>query len=188
MKEIAIEGVDGSGKTTVAHELARHYSKQGMQARVVSPYVLANEYHGSDIYELWQSEQGRLEAVDILKYIFSHETNRAQSDGIEVLIFDRHWMTAFTEIAGDEHAVSAWGDTFVPTAYLRVAAHLAHTRSQNDTDEAWMTKQAHQEYANQYESLCRTFGKHVLGIYRNDEDVTLAMLVASIEWDVNIRR
>ena len=132
MREIAIEGLDGSGKTTVAHALGAAYEVEGLRASVVAPYQLANQLAETDIYPLWKSDPGALQAVGILKQVLESCTAEAQEAGLDVVIYDRHWMTAFTEIETRPVASEAWGDRFVPTAYLSVDSATAERRAQND--------------------------------------------------------
>lgn len=188
MKQLALEGLDGTGKTTVAHALAEHYNAQNMPARVVAPYHIANERHGGDLYHLWQTEAGALEAVHQLKQVLREETAKAEQDGVEILIFDRHWMTLFVDIDKYPNVVKAWGDTFVPTALLHVAPEVARARAGNDHDAVWMEHENYMRYFEKYKSLFRKYGRHILGGYRNDDDVTINMMVHTLEWDMNIRR
>lgn len=188
MKQIAIEGLDGSGKTTVANALQVAYESEGISAEVISPYTLANQEVGSDLYPLWKSERGALMAVSVLKNVIENSTEQARDRGSEVLIFDRHWMTAFTEIACRPRVISAWGNNFVPTAYLRVDPNVAQLRAKNDKSAPWMSRHNFNNYANRYTSICRDYGKYLLGIYRNDDDVSIDNLTRSIIWDMNILR
>lgn len=188
MRQVAIEGLDGSGKTTVAEALMSAYEAEGLKATVVAPYRLANEAMGTDLYPLWKSERGALMAVGALKDVISTSTQEAEDSGTDVLIFDRHWMTAFSEIANRPSAIAAWGDAFVPTAYLRVDPEVAARRAQNDRSAPWMSRHNFNNYALRYNCLCRDYGRYLLGIYRNDDDVSIDSLSRSILWDMNILR
>lgn len=188
MKSIAIEGLDGSGKTSAANSLVEMYENEGLNARVVATYRLANAALSGDIYPMWQNADEAGEAVDIVKSVISDETKKANKDDVDVLIFDRHWMTAFTEISDKPELVEKWGDIFVPTAYLRVNENLALQRSQNDLDKKWMGKDTFNEYFLKYESLLQSMGGHILGIYRNDNDVSIEQIARSIKWDLDIPR
>lgn len=188
MKVIAIEGIDGSGKSTVAGKIKERYEAEGLRANVVAPYRLASKINGGDLYPLWENEIGALSAVRILKNVITCTTERAEDSGVDVLIFDRHWMTAFTEIADKPKAIEEWGDNFVQTAFLRVNPDEAIERAEGDSHEAWMSTEGLEGYANKYAELCKTYGQHILGVYRNDNDVQIDIIVDSIVWDMNIRR
>lgn len=188
MRKVAIEGLDGSGKTTVSHALAEHFTAQGLHTRVVSLYREANAEFGSNLYDLWVDPTHAPDAIRHLKDTLERIETEAVASEVDVLIFDRHWMTIFTDIVDDPELVRLWGDAFVPTAYLRVQPEIARQRAVNDQHEPWMTPEAYSQYQQKYEGLCRQFGHAVLGVYRNDNDVSLDMMVRSIEWDMNIRR
>jgi thymidylate kinase len=188
MKCIAVEGLDGSGKTTVAHALQTAYEAEGLSTQVVAPYRLANEAMDTDIYPLWKSERGALAAVEVLKDVLAKSTEQALDEGLDILIFDRHWMTAFTEIECKPKVVEAWGNDFIPTAYLRVDPETAQQRAQNDNQAAWMGRHDFNNYAMRYSYLCKTYGNYLLGVYRNDDDVSIEAITRSIKWDMNILR
>ncbi len=188
MRSIAIEGIDGSGKTTVAEALKDELRGQGLCVGVVSPYRLASKEYGGDLYPLWQNEIGAKRAIGVLKNVLELTEVCAEKAGLDVLIYDRHWMTAFTEIADRPALVSEWGATFVPTALLRANPTLAQQRARNDCHEAWMSPEGLRGYAEKYEQLCSKYGQHLLGVYRNDTDVTPGSIARNIAWDMNITR
>lgn len=188
MRTIAIEGLDGSGKSTIAHELASIYEAEGQRTRVVSPYRLAAHHSGDDIYPLWQTKEGAHEAIDILHHVLNDAHGQAEQSEIDVLIFDRHWMTAFTEIGHDEELIKKWGSHFAPTAYLKADTNVMRARTGNDHDAAWMDEVAYSVYVERYSELCRSYGQHLLGIYRNDHQLTPQAVAQAIQWDMNIRR
>ncbi len=190
LKEIAIEGLDGTGKTTVANLLWFHFTAQEIPTAICAPYKDVKAEYGSDIYPLWKSDRGAEMCIDLIKGAIQTARQKALDDKKAILIYDRHWMTAFTEIAAHPHLVERWGDEFVPTAYLRVSPETARRRAQDDPDTQapWMQKRNYENYSTCYETLCRNYGQHLLGIYRNDDDVPLESIVRNIEWDTYIRR
>jgi thymidylate kinase len=187
MREIAIEGLDGAGKSTIAEALVRHYRDLGQEVHLATPYRAASQEHG-EIYPLWESEDGARQAIKLLKGAFARAREQADDAGADLLIFDRHWMTAFSEIGDHPELVDQWGNDLTETAYLRVSPETARIRAVNDESAAWMDEASHAHYAERYESLCKQYGAHLLGIYRNDNDVALDSIVQSIVWDMNIAR
>lgn len=99
MREIAIEGLDGAGKTTIAHNLAQQYTQEGLHTLVASPYRLAQEKSGEELYPLWGTDEGAARAIDHIKNALAAIREEAHQEQADVLIYDRHWVTAFTEIA-----------------------------------------------------------------------------------------
>jgi len=65
MKEIAIEGLDGAGKSTIALLLAQQYKAEGLKAEVFTPYKDVKEEYGCEIYPLWKSTNGAKTCIDI---------------------------------------------------------------------------------------------------------------------------
>ncbi len=188
MYEIALEGIDGSGKTTVAQHLSEELGRTGLNVVRVAPYQLANEQLGTDVYSLWPDEALASMAINTLKQITIDRRNQALDEHVDVLIYDRHWMTAFTEIADRDNLISQWDDCFVPTALLKVDVDTALRRCNNDLDETWMNRIELERYARTFCKLATNYKERMFGIYRSDDDVTPANIAHSIQWDINIRR
>jgi thymidylate kinase len=188
MKEIAIEGLDGTGKTTIAHELAELYEHEGVLVVVSSPFAEAKKVHGGEFYHLWKDDSGALYCIHLLKDRIQHQREKAAESSADVLIYDRHWMTAFSEISTRPRLVQAWGDNFVPTAYLRTTPDVGRQRAHGDHAQQWMEEPEYKRYSSIYEALCREYGHHILGVYRNDRDVTPSQIATNIQWDMQIRR
>lgn len=188
MKQVAVEGLDGTGKTSVAGKIATIYRADGLNVEVVAPYRRARERLGEDLYPLWKSTRGALMAISVMRGVFGDINREAQDKEVDVIIYDRHWMTAFSEIATRPELVEAWGDMFVPTAYLRVDPEVARRRATNDAAAPWMERHNFAAYAARYEALCDDYSEHLLGIYRNDDDVALSSIARSIVWDGQVRR
>ena len=187
MRQVALEGIDGSGKTSVANALSEQYAAEGLSSRVIAPYREANSMLGHDIYELWKTKTSARLAIKILQQVFEESYETALAEGVDVLIYDRHWLTAFTEIGNDKDLVVEW-KTFVPAALLRVSPMVAMRRTNNDLDASWSNPEALSLYAQQFGIQARRNSEHMLGIYRSDDDVTPEAIARSIIWDMNIRR
>ncbi|MFZ1484344.1 MAG: hypothetical protein WAS36_05025 [Candidatus Saccharimonadales bacterium] len=187
MKKIALEGIDGAGKTTVANLLKESFENQGLSVAQFAPFRLANATYGSDIYPLWKSRAGAEKATMLIKAALDHCEAEAVDTNADVIVYDRHWMTVMTEIDGRHDLVQKW-DRFVPTAVLRVHPDVARSRLAAGPKESFTSGPMLQRYADSYQKLSSRYFSHLLGIYRSDEDVTPAALARNIEWDMNIRR
>lgn len=185
---IAIEGIDGSGKTSTAHALATEFEADGLHAKVYAPYRLATERLGEDIYNLWQTPETAKAAVEVMHGVLDDCGIEARDEGVEVVIYDRHWMTAFTEIIHDPEAVEAWGQNFVPIALLKANPQLATQRQQNDLGADWSTLRRQVHYDNVRTCLSKRYPQHILGIYRSDSDVTVKALARQIQSDMRFSR
>jgi thymidylate kinase len=184
IEKICIEGIDGAGKTTIANRLAEMLIKDGVKATVVSPHHLANERLGRNTYEMCRDNTQAKLAIQTLKEIFM-ETEQS-TDG--VIIYDRHWMTAFTDMGNDPELVEEWGDTFVPAALMMVSPDIASSRIGNDLDEPWSQPAELEKYERRYTELARGNFKHMLGVYRTDADLTVEMIANAIRSDMYYRR
>lgn len=185
---VAIEGIDGAGKTSAAQLLAEEFAADGLRANVYAPFRLANERLGHDIYDLWQTPSTAKAAIGVLHAVLDDCREQSADEKADVTIYDRHWMTAFTEIIHDPEALAAWGDYFVPTALLQVNPQLATQRQGNDLGADWSTLRRQIQYANLRTYLSKHYSQHMLGIYRSDSDVTVRALARSIQSDMRFRR
>lgn len=188
IKRLAIDGIDGCGKTTVATELVAQLSAEGVHAVSFSPYRLANDALGEDIYSLWPSRAGARKAITALKAATETCVELAVQDAAGVLIYDRHWMTVFTEIGDRPDLIDFWGDCFVPTALLLAAPLVASRRLTNDRNAPWNTVRRQADYDLRFREIARQLPARILGQYRTDSDVMPEAIARSINWDMHILR
>lgn len=189
MREIAIEGIDGAGKSTVADLLADRLKHHGLSVSTHRPFHEARELLGQDLYELWNTHRGSSVAINALSDVIEAAREKAMDNNDDIILFDRHWMTAFTEIANQPSLTKLWrGQDFIPAALLRVDIDTAMRRCENDLDEAWMDPSELKRYHASFNDLAGTYGNHILGIYRSDDDVSPDCLARNIEWDMQIAR
>ena len=186
IREIAFEGIDGAGKTTTISIVKRMLAQDGAQVEVVAPYREAAAHHG-DIYEMWQDKVGVGLAVRAITEVIDDAHARAIANGADVLLYDRHWMTAFAEIDDNGAAKLRWGNRFVPTAFLRVSPDVALARI-GETGEPWATRAQLGHYAEHYARLAFQYPHLLHGMYRSDTDVAPEAIARSIVWDMGARR
>ncbi len=141
MRQIGIEGIDGAGKTSVADRLEELFTEDGLKVSRFSPYRMVR----GNIYELWKTDQGATIAIDALRAVFKRCEQQSTRDGSDVVIYDRHWMTAFTEISDRPALIEAWGDVFVPTALIAASPETATARIGNDGESEWSQLDAQKE-------------------------------------------
>lgn len=185
LQVIAIEGIDGTGKTTVARELAELLKQQGINTAVCAPFRLANEKIGEDTYVYWRQEDTAKLAIGAIHAVLENCEEEAARDGVEVLVYDRHWMTVHAEIHDRPALQEAWGDCFVPTALLQVDPAIATQRTGSHPDEPWSQLTEQQKYTAIYETLAIKHARHILGAYRND-GASAADTARAIATDMNL--
>lgn len=188
IRKLGIEGIDGSGKTTVAKEVSRQLGTEGLKAVIFSPYRMANDQLGREMYHDWNIRHKAAENIVAFIKVLEECEALAAEQGADVIIYDRHWMTAMTEIGDRPSLVDQWGDHFVPTALLQVSPGTAARRITNDHDSKWSNLVAQAEYADRYRDLARRHPEHLLGIYRSEADVSAPVIAKNIIWDMNIQR
>lgn len=194
MRELAIEGIDGSGKTTVIGLLAESLEAKGQRTAVFAPFRMANEMLGHDIYELWFDEESAKTGVRCLRKVIEKCRQQAIEKEADWIIYDRHWMTGICSIVNAPLSYHYWlehGPPMVDAAYLRTSPEISIQRKAKDGDEdlhePWMETQALQGDVDCLEAMASGYPEHMLGIYCSDH-ATPEELAATIEWDMNIRR
>lgn len=186
LRQIAFEGIDGAGKTTTIAIVKRMLEQDGAQVQVAAPYREATEQYG-DIYAMWQDKLRVGMAVRAVTEVIDDAQARAIANGADVLLYDRHWMTAFAEIDSNSAAKLRWGNRFVPTAFLRLSPDTALTRI-GETGEPWATASELGRYAATYARLALQYPHLLHGIYRSDDDVAPEAIARSVVWDMGARR
>ncbi|MDB5185042.1 MAG: hypothetical protein JWN38_850 [Candidatus Saccharibacteria bacterium] len=185
---IAVEGIDGSGKTSVVEALAEQLEAEGLHVATYAPYRITNERLGSDVYKLWQSPDTASQAITEVQQTFAECETLAAEEGADVIIYDRHWMTALTEIRDQPELVEQWGDCYVPAALLLAKPEVATARQQGDKAEDWAQLESQRHYDAAYRQLVAEHFRDMLGIYRSDVDVSPEAIARNINWDLRIRR
>lgn len=187
LNRLAIEGIDGAGKTSVATKLSSQLEADGYRVKVFAPFRLVRAHIGDDIYPMWREPETARIAIKALPEVFDECEAEAREANADIIIYDRHWMTALSELANRPELVADWS-SFIQTALLRVPISTAIKRCSNDLDEPWMAVNELERYSIRYQALARQYGMYMLGIYRSDDDVTPEDIAETIKWDMHIRR
>ncbi len=186
---IAIEGIDGSGKSSVVSAITEALTAEGLHVRTFATFRIANTELGHDIYDLWADDRTAKIGIEVMRHTLGVCETIAAKDGADVVIYDRHWMSVMTEIDNRPNLIQVWGnDYFVPACLLRTPPETGRSRLQNDQDEEFSSLTSLTTYANKFNQLARTFPQQMLGIYRSDDDVTIDDIARNIMWDMRIRR
>ena len=152
MRTIAIEGINGSGKSPAIDLIVQRSSKVGIFAKAYAPYHLVREkIDEPDIYPLWRERP--CEAVKLLHETIAEIEADARDQRLDLLIFDRHWLTAYTQAERNPCIAELWGDTFVPT--ILFTSPLEHTLrlSQRGYTMSWLQAENLTNYLELYETL-----------------------------------
>lgn len=192
MRELAIEGVDGVGKTTVIKELKGLLEADGQTVMVAQPYhEVAREYPGIDVYEALQNGRLAQTALDTVALMIGKAQAKAYDEHVDVLIWDRHWMTAKTEIERNRPRDGVWIGGKPMTALLDPDTEVSpelYDRMVDDKEPWTATKEIVDDYAQRYRQLAWSFRTCLLGVYRVDGLTTPQKLARAIRWDLAKQR
>ena len=186
--EVAIEGVDGVGKSSVATALAERLSPF-YKPHVCNPFHTAREINGGDdIYPLWATFSGSVKAIDLLKGAVSQERDKAAETEAKLIVFDRNWLTAFTEIGDDPELVEAWGDDMPRTVLLQP---IGDSITRADDTDIWDAPTEREQYKRRYQEQAWAHFPRMIGHYlmdRNNMDWSVEAVAAQIDSDMRYRR
>lgn len=159
---LALDGHDAVGKTTLTRALA-----DALGAALVRPYAGT----AGEVF-LWAAERGDAAFADALARRLVERA--AAHAGTDVVVCDRHWMTAFSVLPEPYRA--AWRP-LPPTTlcWLPLEETLARLRARG---EPVGDVEAHARYVDAYADLARREGCPVLRTDRLDEKACLDALLA----------
>jgi hypothetical protein len=157
---LAVDGHDGSGKTTLAKRLA-----SAVGGRYVRPY---GPPFGDQLLLAQEGDRIREIARDAIDHVMRNALPA------EVLIFDRLWITVLTLLPPDEWpewpwqvpTAVCWAD--LPTTLLRLSGRL-----EPDRERVW-----HERYIELYKELAERFGCLWVPTHELSEEEALRHLVA----------
>lgn len=166
MIEIAIDGMDGSGKSTIIKETKKSLVAEGYTTEIYAPYRLANQrILEDDLYTYWSDGRAG-EALNIVQDTIIDCRDRSNAD---IILYDRHWMTAFTEIHGTEH-VNDWYVSMVPTFVMNAPPTTIKARRQSTLDDELTSSDVLlADYSKRYENLVQIYAEHIIGSFETDK-------------------
>ena len=143
MLEYVIEGHDGSAKTPIAGGIKNNLTALGYQCKVYSPFHIANSLiDEDDIYVYWKTGREKT-AVELLQKVI--HSIRTQNFHLDVLIFDRHWLTVLGEIDDHENLRNLWAD-FPPTFFIEAPIHKTLDCKRFSYETLWTSSNEQVEY------------------------------------------
>lgn len=141
-KIIVMDGHDCSGKTTLAHLVAKE-----LNGKYVKPYA---DSLGDLI--AWATLKEKYNLANELS-LAAVERQIDENRGVDCLIFDRHWLSMFTVLPEDFH--QRWHPlpiTFLCWADLETTNHRMHARGEIEKNP-WCNEyycKCYKEYALKY--------------------------------------
>lgn len=162
MKALAIEGINGAGKSpTIAHTIEQ-LGEQGQKSACFAPFHLVRpRLDRPDIYPLWDENPSR--AVELLHETLDEVEDQARQQGLDVLLYDRHWMTVHTQAPRVPEVIELWGDRFVPTVLLTAPVEHSMRLTQRGYTAPWLQDETIPLYTRLYDELYSQHPDHMLG-------------------------
>lgn len=149
---IAIEGINGAGKTPAIQLTLASLASEGLNADTYAPYHLVREkIVEDDLYPLWADRPDQ--AVQLLHQTIDEIEADARARQLDVLIFDRHWVTAFVQALQHPPITQWWGDRFVPTLLLTSPVSHLLRLAERGYQEPWLQPDTLKAYVNDYERV-----------------------------------
>jgi len=185
MREFAIDGHDGAGKTPVIERVTHLLTAAGARVYIAAPLQEANRHAaGGQIYSLWERDETAVQAMQLVSSAIRSAREEATEQRCDVLLFDRHWLTVMAEVA-DRPIGSLWTD-FVPLFFLTAPPSKTMACQRFSFDIPWTSsKEKIAYYYARYLQIAERYGMHVrrtFSIERRDTDLTpvVEQIVADI--------
>lgn len=173
MQKLIIEGINGAGKTPTINLLTNTLDDAGIRAATYAPYHLVRDKIAEDdLFPLWDDRPQ--EAVTLLQHTIAEIESDARSKSLDVLVFDRHWVTAYVQSLKNPVIADWWGDNFAPTILLDSPTdHLLRLASRGYT-EPWLQADALQQYVAEYDEIYQQYITKFIGkftVSRSDQNL-----------------
>lgn len=160
--KVVIEGINGAGKTPTIDCLISEFEQVGMKARSYAPYHLVRDkIDGSDIYPLWSSDPFR--AIDKLTETIDEIEHEAEESGVDALIFDRHWMTAFTQLDKCPEISEMWTIDKPKTVLMTSPIEHSSRIALRGYSAEWLQQEQLESYTKIYDQLHYCYPGLMLG-------------------------
>lgn len=162
MYSFAIEGINGAGKTPTSHLLVEELEAAGLSVGTYAPYHLVrSKIDLPDIFPMWNADPKAV--VDLLHQTIDEIEHDAEARGHDVLMFDRHWMTAFAQKDVRPEIPDLWGGKVVPVVLM--TAPDAHTQrlAERGYQASWLQADELRRVAGVYEALYDEYAFRMLG-------------------------
>jgi hypothetical protein len=164
MLEFALDGTDGSAKTPICEGVLSELTRKGIKSTSFDPFQEVRKLiPESDIYPYWKD--GRAEtALHLIQQVVEQCREDSLRKGIDVLLYDRLWLTLFTEI-DDTPLASQWNH-FVPTFILTAPREIIVKRPGFSYGLPFSSSdQMLDDYHSKYLTLSKKYSSPIFGSY-----------------------
>lgn len=162
MHILAIDGINGAGKTPTIEAVIETLEQSDIHADTYAPFHQVRETLGiPDIYPLWDTAPHT--AINGLVQTMDNIERDASKRGLDVLIYDRHWPTIYTQAYKVPDISDVWGDRIVPSILLQSPINHALRLSRRNYTAEWLQAQQLEQYIQRYEAIHATYPERFLG-------------------------
>ena len=162
MKQLAIEGINGSGKTPALVIAKDLLANAGISSDTYAAYHLVRDkIEEPDSFDLWADRPEQ--AVALLHETLNEIEADARARNLDVLLFDRHWLTAYTQAETNPEIITMWGDRHVPTVLFTSPSHHLTRLAERGYPHEWLQAESLEYYRQLYDQLYERYAKHFLG-------------------------
>lgn len=162
MKTVAIEGINGAGKTPSIECAVHNLESMGMHVYQAAPYHLVRQHiEEPDVYPLLLSRPER--AINLLQHVMDVVEQAAIDADADVLVYDRHWATAFVNTEQAPSIPELWGNRIVPTIMLTSPLEHVLRLARRGYQAQWLQTDTLKYYLEQYDQVYETHKEYFLG-------------------------
>ena len=167
MKQYVIEGHDGSGKTPIAKGVKSLLIKHNLRVDICAPFQIANSMiPEQDIYFYWKDPSNAKKAIGLLSGIINQCEERARKEGLDVLLYDRHWLTVLGEIDHRPKLRQLWTN-FQPTFFIEAPVNKTLDCKRFSFDVPWTSSiEVITDYYYKYLRLIEKYSQYIVGRYK----------------------
>lgn len=164
MQKIAIEGINGAGKTPTIQLLLEQLATLGLTADTYAPFHLVRQkIPEADLFPLWEDRPEQ--AVQLLLETIAEIEADALGRRLDVLVFDRHWVTTYVQSLSNPKIKQWWGDTFVPTVLITSPEDHLLRLSRRGYSEPWLQADTLASYRADYDTVYRCHPERFIGTF-----------------------
>ena len=165
MLEYVIEGHDGSAKTPVSLGVKKRLENMSYSVGLYAPFQIVNaQIPEVDIYLYWKKDETTSKALTLLSDVIKSNREDAIKNNVDVVLYDRHWLTILGEI--DHRENFKWND-FKPTFFLEAPVSKTMDCKRFSFDIPWTDSvDTIDSYYHKYLGLIEKYSEHVIDRYR----------------------
>lgn len=182
MKEFSIEGHDGAAKTPIAEQVKEKLQHLGLAVELYAPFhIVKDKIPEKDIYFYWGDNEKTKQAISLLSEIVNSLRKNAIQRGVDIILYDRLWLTIMVEINTRPELSELW-TIFSPTFFITCPPEKTINSKRFSFQVPWTSsKEQVQDYYDRYNEVAQKYSKYIIEQYRVEaREQSLEPIVDSI--------